>query len=977
MQLQKVIIKGFKSFADKTEIAIEDGVVGIVGPNGCGKSNIADAIKWVLGEQSSKTLRGQGMEDVIFSGSLQRKKSNVAEVTLIFDNSKKQVNLNFNEIAITRRLYRGDGANEYFINKEKVRLKDLQDLTFDVGLGKGTLGIISQGMIANFAEAKPIERRLIFEEAANVSKYKKRKEESIRKLDKVNDNLQRLNDIVFELEKQLKPLKKQAKKAEIYLDIKKQLETKEIAYLVYEISNLKEELNDFELEKKDLSLEEEKVKQELISQKNQLKVFDDKTYEIDQKISNLQTEFMTLSNQIREIENLKNQELLKNKAVSDAPEFRTQEIIDESKVIQKNILVNEKQIKENQKELAIIFSNLEVIKKNNHNLITKNEELNEKNNQLKIRREINQKDLTRNSHLPYSVLQISENQNLFPGYQGVVKDLIKPKKNYESALNALLLPVGNQIIINYKKSAKQAIEFLRDNKAGRATFVPLDNIKDFTIHEDHLIAASTIEGYLGEAKDFVTYPKEITLAVKYFLGKTLLVKDFNAALNLQKALQTKLQIVTLKGEVFNSRGSISGGFIKRRLNVLEIKAKIEKINQEIENNLETITHNKTKIYNLEVEENNFVNKINQLKISIGRFENVIEIKKQNLNALSLEYKNLTGLKLISEQNYQNLDFGEIEKKGQKRNKLQLEIKTLNDSKKTLIEKRETLNNQILNQDQELRAIEKQIAKIDVENSKKEYLLDKSLKRLNEEYQLTFEYAKENCEQLTNIKQTQELVVRLRKELKEIGNVDVESIALFKEAKQRYDSLKENSQELNSARLILLETISQMDEKVKNNFGKTFNAINHHFQSIFQSLFGGGIANLEYSDFENILESGIEVRAQPPGKKITNLNLLSGGEKSLVALAVLFAILKVNPLPLCVLDEVESALDIVNLNRFAKYLNNFDDKTQFLIITHRSQTMEKCKNIYGVTMEEKGVSKLLSVKLKDPLIASLKKQKDNK
>ena len=977
MQLQKIIIKGFKSFADKTQITIEGGVVGIVGPNGCGKSNISDAIKWVLGEQSSKTLRGQGMEDVIFSGSLHRKKSNVAEVTLIFDNTSKQINLNFNEIAITRRLYRGDGKNEYFINKEKVRLKDLQDLTFDVGLGKGTLGIISQGMIANFAEAKPIDRRMIFEEAANVSKYKKRKDESIRKLSKVDVNLERVNDIVFELEKQLKPLAKQAKKAKLYLDVKSQLQKKEVAYLVYEISQLKQALNDALVKKKELSLSNDKVSNVFLVHKSQLTNLDEQIHQFDETISKLQAQFIEVSNHIREMETLHNQKILHNKKKSDQPEFRTQEIINDSKEIKKTIVINQQQIEANQKEINVILANLKVVKQNRHIFINKNEELWEVNQNLKLSKEVDQKNLHKSAHLPYSVLKISENQNLFSGYHGVVKDLIKPQQGYEDALNALLLPVENQIIIDHKESAKSAIKFLQKNRAGRATFVPLDNIKDFVIHEDNLIAASTVEGYLGEVKNFTNYSPAISLAVKYFLGNTLLVKDFNSAVELQKTLSSKLKIVTLQGEVFNTRGSISGGYIKKRLNIEDLKAKIATTSDKIEKNIDTINYNKTKIHNLEIKENNFANKINQLKINIGRFEDVIEIKNQSLNALSQEYKNLTGLKLIADQDYKNLDFKEIDKQSQVRNKLQLEIKTLRQSKEELLTKKIVINNQVSDQEKEIKAIEKQLNNIEIESNKHHFILNKSLKILGEEYQLTFEYAKEHSEQLEDVEGTEKLVIKLRNELKAIGNVDIESISTFKEAQARYDKLKHNYDELNSARHILLETIKEMDEKVKSNFGKTFNAINHHFQAIFQSLFGGGVANLEYSDFNNILESGIEVKAQPPGKKITNLNLLSGGEKSLVALAVLFAILKVNPLPLCVLDEVESALDIVNLNRFSQYLTNFDDKTQFLIITHRSQTMAKCQNIYGVTMEEKGVSKLLSVKLHDPLIQNLEKQTSNK
>ena len=977
MQLQKIIIKGFKSFADKTHITIESGVVGIVGPNGCGKSNISDAIKWVLGEQSSKTLRGQGMEDVIFSGSLHRKKSNVAEVTLIFDNTSKQVNLNFSEIAITRRLYRGDGKNEYFINKERVRLKDLQDLTFDVGLGKGTLGIISQGMIANFAEAKPIDRRMIFEEAANVSKYKKRKDESIRKLSKVDVNLQRVNDIVFELEKQLKPLAKQAKKAKLYLDVKGQLQKKEVAYLVYEISKLKQSLNDALVKKKELLLSNDKLSNVFQVQKTHLTNLDSQIQQADEAISKLQTQFIEVSNHIREMETLQNQKLLSTKNNNNQPEFRTQEIIDQSKELKKNIVINNQQIEANQKEIDVILTNLEVVKKNRQSFINKNEALWEKNQSLKLTNEVDHKNLHKSAHLPYSVLKISENQDLFLGYQGVVKDLIKPQQGYENALNALLLPVENQIIIDYKKSAQLAIEFLQKNRAGRATFVPLDNIKDFVIHEDNLIAASTVDGYLGEVKDFTNYEPAIARAVRYFLGNTLLVKDFQTALDLQKTLPSKLKIVTLAGEVFNTRGSIAGGYIKKRLNIEDLKAKIKKTSDQIEENISTINYNKTKIHNLEIEENNFVNKINQLKINIGRFKDVIEIKNQSLNALNQEYKNLTGLKLIANQDYKNLDFKEIDKQTQVRNKLQLEIKTLQLSKEELLTKKMGISNEVSEQEKDIRSIEKQLNNIEIETNKYNYILSKNLKILAEQYQLTFEHAKNNSEELDDVKASEKLVIKLRNELKAIGNVDIESISTFKEAKDRYDKLKHNHNELNGARQILLETIKEMDEKVKSNFGKTFNAINHHFQAIFQSLFGGGVANLEYSDFNNILESGIEVKAQPPGKKITNLNLLSGGEKSLVALAVLFAILKVNPLPLCVLDEVESALDIVNLNRFAQYLNNFDDKTQFLIITHRSQTMAKCQNIYGVTMEEKGVSKLLSVKLHDPLIQNLEKQTSNK
>ena len=973
MHLQKIIIKGFKSFVDKIILPIDYNIVGIVGPNGCGKSNIADAIKWVLGEQSIKTLRGSEMKDVIFSGSQTRKKSNIAEVTLVFDNSKKQVGLKFNEIAITRRLYRGEGKNEYFINKQLVRLKDLQDLVFDIGLGKGTLGIISQGMISFFAESKPLERRKIFEEAAHVSKYKKRKEESLRKLEKVNQNLLRVQDIIVELKKQLKPLKTQAEKAKVYLDIKAQLEKTEIAFLVYEITQTNKDINQLEKKLKTSNNELNNLEKIINELTINISSYNKNLIETDKEINQAQSQFILFSNEIRNIEIIKNQELIeKNKQVSN-PDFRANVIINEAKKLEEKIGFYNNNKNQKQKLLNLKKAEIENALKN---INIFNDQIKNNNYQfqnLEVEKSILEKKVKNNSHLPYSVLAIKKNVVAFKGYKGIVKELITPFKEYEQALSPIFASFGNNIITKDKQSAKLAIDFLFKNKAGRATFIPLDNIKQHFVNEETLISASIVKGFLGVAKDFVNFNKDINPAVNFIFGSILITNNFQSALELQKLTNKKHKIITLDGTVLQSSGIISGGTFFKHETLKDLQEKLK------ENKQKTLSLQEDNSLLIEKKEQNNIyyqrinNEVNQCKIDVLKNEEIMAFHQENLEKLKIEYKKLTGLNLIeSKKDLNNIKVNQYDALLIKRENIQSKINSLVETKKEVTLAKEKISEKTNNYQQEFKVIEKQINKDKLLISQKEFILEQMHNRLNQEYQLTFNFAKLNSINLKDIKVAKSLVNKLRSDLKAIGPINLDAISLYKDILNRYTNLNNNFDELSLAKDILLKTIKDMDEKVKSKFTKTFNNINFHFQKIFQSLFNGGFAHLEYSDLNNILESGIEVKVQPPGKKISNLNLLSGGEKSLVALSVLFAILKVNPLPICVLDEVESALDLVNLTRFANYLNTFDEQTQFLIITHRNQTMERCDVIFGVTMEEKGVSKILSVHLQQAIKISTKK-----
>lgn len=963
MYLKNVEIIGFKSFANKTNIVFMPNVNGVVGPNGCGKSNIIDAIKWVLGEQSTKNLRASGMSEVIFSGSKAYKKLNFAEVSLLFDNSDRKLNIDFEEVEITRRIYR-NGESEYLINKSYTRLKDIIELLMDTGLGKDSLSIISQGAIADFAHAKPVERRAIFEEAAQVAKYKKKKIESLRKLDKTNENLIRINDILVEIETQLEPLKKQAAKAKKYLEKKERLNSIEVSVIVFEVAYFEEQINKIKEEINLLTIETTSEESQLLLNENKLEQLKENQKELTLQIEELQDKLMKQIDLITSLEKQKNAEY----------EMISKEIsYDELKIL-KNKLDN----------LSLEIYALNDQQQHLTNELNKDKDdygyrkseyedlrvkiLKKQNTKVNYQKQkaILEDTRDKNSNLFQGVKTIVENKKSLNGIIGLVSDLFEVDNLYQESIAKALHSSLQNVVVETSDDAKSAIKFLKSNQAGRATFIPLNIIKKRFIKEDNLYIASNIEGFIDVATNLIDFDVKYHTLFSYLLNTTIIAQDINSALKIAKALKYNYRIISLDGEVISVGGLITGGKSKNeRGNLLTLKNDLEnidnlilQINQEIKNDTEVLN-------DLEQNLNNIRNQINQKNIIIAKNEEKLVSFEDNLKQTKLLYQ---------QNNQEEYEFDEMLQE----KSLVVQINDANLEKSDILFKLNSIRESHVELSKEIEYLEKNIkanrsslstyqAKLnDLNVNSISYEINHKnyLDRLANEYQLTIDSAKQQLIIELDKTLAKQEVEQLKRQIANLGTINLLAIEEYEKVNERFDFLTIQKTDLDVAKDELLRIINESDKLMIKKFDQTIKDINEQLPETFKKLFGGGHAILEYSDPSNILETGIEIIASPPGKSIQNLNLFSGGEKALIALSVLFAILKARPVPICILDEVEAALDQANVERFAKFLQGFSEQTQFIVITHRPGTMEQCDVLYGVTMQEQGVSKLIGVQFEE-------------
>ena len=967
MFLKRIEMQGFKSFADDITINFEDPVTGIVGPNGCGKSNISDAIRWVLGEQSVKSLRGEKMTDIIFSGTEDRKPTNMAEVTLVFDNSNHQLNSDLPEVEITRRIYTTEQDAEYLINKKNVRYKDILDLVMDTGLGKNSLSMISQGNVMSFAEARPYDRREIFEDAAGVSKYKKRKIESLNKLERTKDNLDRTYDILSELERQVNPLKRQARKAEIYREKKQRLEEIEVAVLVNEIQSLN--LQKTELEKSTFDLDTNIAMHDTSIQvhenansenKKRLKQYDSEIDQIQGKLMLVMNEIQTLEARRIEIDERRKYAIEMGSSQEKIKEIENS--IQEAKFEYDDRLERLNKLKS---ELDLLNTNLEDNAGELAEASLKKEEANTVLNRVRNRIELLENVIAD----PFAsinqsgVKTIMSNSDSFYGIMGVVGQVIIPENDYEQAIATALAASVYHIVTKDEESARKAIDFLKKNKTGRATFLPITVCKNRTVkYEDEIICKNT-EGYLGIAADFCTCDAEFELVKESLLGNVLVCDDLKNANNLSYLLNYGYKIVTLDGDVVHKGGSMTGGKVKYEISIVTAGSELNRLKDELisydaENQLANKSYN-----SLVSAKDNLENQLTEKRIAIAQLEPIVDAKRAKYEKLQADYE-----MIIPNDNEETLSDSVIASLSSNY-ALKDELST---SLKLKREDRMKLSAEIDRKDQQIRQIRRQldetrssISSINTNKAVLETKLENNLARLASEYQMTFEYALENNNVDIDENARQE-VMMLRQEIQNLGNINMAAPEEFSEINERYEFLKKNYDDLIASRDKILAAIDEMDEIMKVQFEETFNAINNELPSTFSKLFGGGKAKLVLDDPNDILNSGIEIDVQPPGKAVKSIRLFSGGEKALIAICVLFTILKVRPQPLIVFDEIESSLDVANVERFAKYVKEFANKSQFLIITHRPGTMEQCDVLYGVTMQKRGVSQMLKVKLVDAI-----------
>ena len=1181
MYLKRLELQGFKSFADKTVLEFKPGITSVIGPNGSGKSNISDSIRWVLGEQSMKSLRGSSSSDIIFAGTQNRKSLGFAEASIVIDNTDGKLPIEYSEVTVTRKIYRS-GETGYYINKTPCRLKDILELFMDTGIGKDGYSIIGQGKIDEILSNKSEDRRRIFEEAAGIVKYRTRKQESEKKLEQTKLNLLRINDILAEIEANIEPLKIQSEKAKKFLDLREELKNIEVGLFLFNIETYKQKLEQIAKDEEILKTQydEEDAKFEKTKElKEQLKKEID---EITSKIEETQNMSFESTNKIEKINSdiNVNKERIENNKANEARftseiediKVRISELQEEKKQKQDkkmNLNTNrekfERELKEKEEQLQeltkklsskeleieekkqkvesntdlkyeiaseintqdVNYENIEkrikVVKQEINTSISeldqtrltkqelskgfyeieskrnaevqKIEKINEekKESQAKIKEyedkinsltyDLRMKDSRRKflietekekegyiKSVKSLLLECEKDSSLNKGMNGVLANLISAPKEYETAIEMCLGASLQNIVTETEEDAKKLIEFLRKGNLGRASFLPITAVKGKKLEK---INDKNINGVIGIASDLVKYNKKYEQIAINLLGRTVIVDDMNTAIELAKKNSYSFRIVTLKGDLINPSGAMTGGSIANKTvnilgrgreieelekqvkkleqqiqevtsqkkeytdsiqnilnqaeeleeklkeidivyatekqkmvsveeNIAKIEARLAKLKEEVTNLEEEKKENRKikeekeiEIANLtkEIEELNSVieefarlNKDNQtyiddlnfditnLKISVSSFDEsnvsldeMIERINQDIenNNASIQNKE-TQITNITEENKAlqeaitdlQLQITKIKQDVENSSNIVEELKASRTTKNIELSAKE---NEISNKFEIIEDLKAQLVKIDVKKTKTEQDIEQIVNELWEEYEITpnnaIEYKKP-----TNVQNASKEVHRLRNEIKNLGSINIDSIEEYKKTKERYDFMCEQRLDLDNTVGKLRKIISEMTETMKNQFAEKFAIINKNFNEVFVELFGGGKAELILEDESNILECGIDIRVQPTGKKLQNMMLLSGGEKAFTAIALLFAILKINPAPFCILDEIEAALDDVNVYRFADYLKKFSKETQFLVITHRKGTMEAADTVYGVTMEENGISKLLSMKL---------------
>ena len=1191
---KEIEMTGFKSFADTTHISFDGGITGIVGPNGCGKSNVSDAIRWVLGEQSSKALRGKSMQDVIFAGTEKRKKLSFCEVSLIFDNTNKWFNVEYDEVVLTRKLYRS-GESEYMINRKPCRLKDIRDILYDSGIGKDGYSIIGQGRVEEIIQSKPEERRSIFEEAAGIAKYKARKVETENRLVHVRDNLSRATDILTEVERRLGPLKRQSEDAKKYLEYKEILKSLEINAYIYQYDHAaqtKEEINtklagykdnlnvltnsiETEQAKYDKSLNEintlDKRASELHEQvlnhtialekkQSDSRILYEQTKHLKEQLERLTSQLDSLEMDFKQREALiESAKALKEKETKNLSQFsrESQQIADEYMKLIDELTKNEGEKEENQRSIIDNLSKLTDIKTNLASYIAKrdtmqdnlsvdreklmaleaglvsnkasrdelakvvrslfenktnlekkidvkaqelqilNEELEEKSSNIyalktSISNDTNRMNILSNMQMDYEGYQYAvkrlmqeskKNPVISKAIKGVVANIISVDSKYQTAIEIALGGSIQNIVTANEDDAKILINYLKDNHSGRATFLPISAVKSRSLTSNDMKYLSS-NGCLGIASNLVKVDSQYKSVIDSLLGSTVVCDNYDNAVSLAKLSNYSFRIVTLDGEVFSPQGSLSGGskksndssllgkeneikslkenienktkeldvvsneYSKIFENINQIKIDINNLNQELQTvNNEYYTDN-TKLDNINVtivnleedifsvksqmtvaeaivdELNKKINSIDQIEMDynatqakVGEFNENNKSVYQELKQRREEYQDkLTSAKVkiaSTEEKIRALDkdiesnmiqldltnkqieqiknelvgqqklydeamslnrahedengVGEIRREldelnnklaqfDQFKQSLMNELKELDDKKTTISNDIAKMNNKIFQE-------ETRLQKVDIE-------IETMQERIFEEYELTYNDCLKYKEQGEDfdIKETMIQINRTKNQITSLGYVNINAIEEYKTEGARFEEMNTQIEDLRKAEEDAVRIIKELSTEMLEQFNTEFVKIQENFTKVFKELFGGGNARLELLPSDDPLTAGVDIIAQPPGKAVSNITLLSGGEKTMTAIAILFAILKLKPMPFCFLDEIEAALDDANIDRYANYLKRFSNDTQFIVITHRKPTMEVVDSLYGVTMEEKGVSKIVSVKLAEAVKA---------
>lgn len=969
MKLIQVEAHGFKSFADKVTLKFDGGIVAIIGPNGSGKSNINDAIRWVLGETSSKVLRGDTMEDVIFSGSKTEKEMDRAEVILTFDNKDRSCDIPYDVFTISRVLTRGNGSNEYYINGELARQRDIKEIAMQSGISKSSLAIIGQGTISNIAESTPEKRREIFEDAAGTSMYKSKKIEAQRKLEKTQEALEQISILIQEQERQLKPLQRQAEKAKIYKTKAEQLKEVEVALLVHDFMDYSDKLEKLNVEGQDYNLIKEeletkiRVYNESSEQKSKFVLeLENNIKKISERLSEISEEITTL--EIRNAKEAKHREMLLSGELTISPKEKLAAMKEELNALNTNILgyktfleTKKKESEQLSQSASIRSTKINDIKRE---LSFKKEELNKIKSKLDVIEEIKSKktNLAKGTH------NIVENSHLFRGYKALVSELIEVNEKYALAIETILSSAMQHIVVDKPETAVEAINFLKSNNGGRATFIPLSSIKPKFVPEQHIVVAQTQKGFLGIASELVSTEEQYNVLKKFLLGNVLVADNIENANKLSKLLETRYMVVTLDGDIIRVGGVLSGGQASQNVSTLAADEQVKKLQDLIPVINAKISQLSNELFELEKDQNKETSLLTNISLERAKIDNLYRTTLDKFDSLREQYRSASQEEYEAENNKKIDIVAAIQQLMLERSDLSAKKSSQEDIYHNLKQELQNLTNQRFQVSEELNNLIKDNANKIAEKAKAETIIQNAKQRLSEQYGMLFEVAKQFYNPDIDFEVARKTVADLKLDIRELGHVNLDSINQLEELETRYKEVKSQEQEIISAKTTIEDAISEMDKIIIERMTQTATLVNAEFKHVFAKMFGGGMAEIRYTDPENILETGIDVIAQPPGKSIKNLKLFSGGEKALIAISLLFSILKAKPLPLCILDEVEAALDEANVIRFAEYLHTLKKDTQFIVITHRQGTMERVNKLYGATMQKRGVTTFFAVNLSD-------------
>ncbi len=942
MRIKSLKLHGFKSFADKTTITFDDNFIGVVGPNGSGKSNVIDAIRWVFGEKSNKSLRGSSSTDIIFGGTERRKRQNIAEVTITLDNTDGHLDVEWNEVAFTRRLYRS-GKSEYLINGVEARYKDIQELILDKGIGKNAFSIISQGKIEEIITTTPEQRRLIVEEVAGILKYKKRKESALAKLAKTDDNLDQVNLILQEIDERRGPLERQAQVARKYQEYKTQLEQYEVDLLATRLNQNKEQLSGLsqlvedgkveimKLEAQEASLDAENG--ELKTHANELSInlnaLNIQINEINKNLQTKRTNLHVLNERNSLLANQKGRqtELQRERTRLNQQLFESKETKNEANARLRELQLKNEQLQEQLRELKAKFE------KFNLSINDLNQELNKKT-------------------IPFATRKV-----LASNIKGVVASVEERFSVDLKHTEAILTIIGARvydIITTDRAAASLAIDYLKKNKYGRQTFLPRDAMRTNTVSQQDITRLKAYPGFVGIAVDLIKFETEDAPIFKNLLGTVIVCEDLKAGTYIASELTNRYRIVSLEGDVIQTSGAMSGGASKRT-NKLVLEAKIAKLKHE-RMKLEAQVQAKTQqISNLS--EQLILAQTND------RMENAVIERLENELQLVVEELKKHGDNAQDDLKSQSLEheISDLEVEISKRNEEHVKLEFKQSDLKT---KAEQIEHELRVIREDLKSLNRQYSENQIKLERVNAIIKTDLANLREEYQMSMQMAIENSNLNVDIDAYEQQVNKLKSQIRNLGPINLLAIEEYEQLTERFTFIDEQRSDLLIAKVKLEDIIRKLDCFFVEAFETTYNKLRTEFKHVYEELFGGGHADLVLTNDEDLLQAGVEIVAQPPGKKLQTISLLSGGEKALTAIALLFAILRIRTLPFAILDEVEAALDEANVKRYAKYIKVFSERTQFIVITHRQGTMETVDNLYGVTMQEKGVSTVVKVSLKE-------------